>query len=106
MTEAIKGDVLTTEEMKMRGIERIETERGGGFSWALADYEIDVILDAFRIYIRSKPDIPAPADILAIIERQREYDSMAPADIETLRRYKAKGIPLSKAQEERLNASS
>lgn len=70
-----------------------------GFSWALEDYEMSNIIEAFRIYIRNKSDIPAPADIIAILEKKREYDLHVPPSIDDLKRYKSKGIPLSKEQQ-------
>ena len=74
-----------------------------GFNWVLADYPIEKILEAFRIYIRNFNDIPAPSDILKIIERKEKYKAMVMPDVETLRRYQRKGIPLSDEQKKILN---
>ena len=74
-----------------------------GFSWALAEYPIDEITLAMAHYIKTASDIPAPADIIKIIERSREIAKIKQPDIETLKRYKAKGIPLSQEQERFLN---
>ena len=41
-----------------------------GFSWVLADHSIVKIMAAMREYIQHNSDIPAPADILKIIEKQ------------------------------------
>lgn len=39
-----------------------------GFAWALAAYPMRSVVDGIRRYILMKSDIPAPADILAIID--------------------------------------
>lgn len=39
-----------------------------GFCWVLADYPMPVILDALAQYIRHNSDIPAPADLVKIID--------------------------------------
>jgi hypothetical protein len=38
-----------------------------GFCWILADYPMPVILAALAEYVRREPDIPAPADLVRII---------------------------------------
>jgi hypothetical protein len=38
-----------------------------GFCWALSEYHMDSILQAIKQYIKTRPDIPAPADIEAIL---------------------------------------
>lgn len=77
-----------------------------GFSWILADYDMDKITAAFKIYIQNFSDIPAPSDILKIIEKHEQYAVLIPPDVETLKRYKAKGIPLSAEQETALTGAS
>lgn len=69
-----------------------------GFSFMLDGFEIHEIMRAMRDYILEKSDIPAPADIVAIIRKNRVNDSIAKPDIETLLRYEAKGLPLSESQ--------
>lgn len=39
-----------------------------GFAWVLGEYKIDVILDGIAKYVRRSSDIPAPADIMNIID--------------------------------------
>lgn len=41
----------------------------GMFALALADYPIEKIRTAFKTYIKRHSDLPAPADIVQIIER-------------------------------------
>ncbi|MBP3958366.1 hypothetical protein J8F10_24215 [Gemmata sp. G18] len=48
-----------------------------GFCWALEDYPMDRILGALAQYVRTKSDIPAPADLVAIIDPPREPLSAA-----------------------------
>jgi hypothetical protein len=38
-----------------------------GFAWALSDFSVDEVLEALKKYVASKPDIPAPSDIIAIL---------------------------------------
>jgi hypothetical protein len=73
-----------------------------GFSWALSDYEMPDILKAMRLYITTHSDIPAPNDIIQIINRMQEYEALVQPSIETLLRYESKGIPLTQAQKEQL----
>lgn len=75
-----------------------------GFSWALADYTMPKIIKAMRQYVLRNSDIPSPADIrklLAEDERNDHVDNTAISS-ETLRGYRAKGIPLTTAQRRRL----
>lgn len=76
-----------------------------GFSWALADYTMQNIIKAMREYVLNNSDIPAPSDIIKIIKDHEKKDNADDIGItsETLRRYKAKGIPLSSAQQKRLD---
>lgn len=73
-----------------------------GFSWAMAGYGIEEITYAMREYIKTNSDIPAPADIIKIIDRKRELDNYQYPTIETLIRYKKKGLPLTEMQKEQL----
>lgn len=41
--------------------------RDAGFQWLLADYTIGQIKDAFKKYVSTHADMPAPADIINII---------------------------------------
>ncbi len=43
-----------------------------GFAWALADFEPEAVFSALKIYIRRKNDVPAPADIIAILAPEPE----------------------------------
>lgn len=69
-----------------------------GFAWALDGYEMPDIMAAFGIYIRKKSDIPAPADIIKIMEKEKERRMVEEPSIEKLRSYQAKGIPLIASQ--------
>ena len=73
-----------------------------GFAWALAGFGIDEIREAMRKYILSNSDVPAPNDILNIIKEMRFYAKIQAPDIETLRRYREKGITLTEAQKKML----
>lgn len=76
-----------------------------GFAWLLADFPMAAVAGAFKSYLRERSDIPAPADIIAIIKREEEETRMRltpPQSVETLLRYCEKGIPLSQAQKQRL----
>lgn len=72
-----------------------------GFSWVLADYPMPKIIKAFREYVISHSDIPAPSDIIKLIKEDFEYN--APT-LEKLREYKSKGIILTPRDEARLSA--
>lgn len=72
-----------------------------GFHWLLSDYHIADIKTAFREYMLEHSDIPAPADIKKIIEKLIEEPGSG-FSLETLQRFKNKGIPLSQAQNDRL----
>lgn len=39
-----------------------------GFAWILSPYPVEKVINGFSIYIRDNPDIPTPADIIAIID--------------------------------------
>jgi hypothetical protein len=39
-----------------------------GFCWALQRYPVDMVIAGLGEYIRRKPDIPTPSDIVAIID--------------------------------------
>lgn len=75
-----------------------------GFSWVLADHSINKIMAAMREYIQKNSDIPAPADILKIIEMQAK-PPVTEIPIETLLRYQKKGIPLSQDQINKLKSA-
>lgn len=68
-----------------------------GFAWALADYHMPKIMEAFKEYIKNHSDIPAPADIIKIITRQKNY-VIGDNSIEALLRLHSKGIPLMASQ--------
>lgn len=79
-----------------------------GFSWALADYTMQQIITAMREYVRNASDIPAPADIIKIIEAEREKNKPVPLTefkIETLRRFQEMGISLTPEQQAKLDAA-
>ena len=73
-----------------------------GFAWALAGYELSEVVRAFRSYVVSHSDIPAPADIIRLVQAARPYDGLEPPSTERLREYLAKGIALTPAQREQL----
>ena len=73
-----------------------------GFSWALAGHSLADIQRAFRRYIVSHSDIPAPADILKLIKEVKGDDAVVAPSLDMLRQYRAKGIPLTPRQEEAL----
>lgn len=75
-----------------------------GFAWILAEHELSDIRDAFKEYITRKSDIPAPADIIKIIEENKSY--AVPARefrIETLLEFKRLGLPLTSEQQSQLS---
>lgn len=88
------------------------------FYESTADYGIEEILSAMHFHAKKSPDFPTPADIISIMESVRFNERMKREDeerkrihlietskpeyIERLRRYKSKGIPLSREQEEYL----
>jgi hypothetical protein len=71
-----------------------------GFSWALAEYNIADITKAMAQYIKTANDIPAPFDIIKIIEENKKWENFQAPSVETLLRYRAKGIPLSETQKQ------
>lgn len=73
-----------------------------GFSWALADYAMPEIIKAMRKYVLTASDIPAPADVIKIIEGARK-PSVLEVSIDTLLTYHRKGIPLTRKQVNRLH---
>lgn len=48
-----------------------------GFLWVLDGYSIGDIMDAIKQHVRKNPNIPTPADILAIIDPPQEELSVA-----------------------------
>jgi len=66
-----------------------------GFAWAMEGHTIAQITKAMREYILNNSDIPAPADILKIIKLHEEYGNLSAPTVETLRRWRSKGIPLN-----------
>ncbi len=78
--------------------------RDGMFQISLADYAFFEIKKAFIEFIKRFPDLPTPSIIIKLIEEDRKYRLMKKPDIETLRRYRDKGIPLSPQQQEALEA--
>jgi hypothetical protein len=73
-----------------------------GFSWALADYEMPEVIDAMKQYIKTQNDIPAPADIIKIMDTHRAWEKYKNPSIETILNYMKKGIPLSEDQKDKL----
>lgn len=69
-----------------------------GFSWALAEYHIDEITRAMAHYIKTNADIPAPANIIEIIEMFRKFDAAVNPSPEKLLGYYKKGVPITQAQ--------
>jgi len=74
-----------------------------GFSSALMGFEEQEINQAFGEYIKTKSDIPAPADILTILKEMQKYRDVVQPDLDTLRRYVSKGIPITPAQQKLLD---
>ena len=72
--------------------------RDGMFQMILENYAFFEIKEAFIEFVRTKPDLPTPSEILIIIERLRIYRFIKKPDIETLKIYREKGITLSKHQ--------
>jgi hypothetical protein len=70
-----------------------------GFSWALAEYRMPEIIRGMREYILTHSDIPAPADIIKIIDAKRHAEAVQKPSIERLREYQEKGIPLTPEQQ-------
>ena len=75
-----------------------------GFSVVLADFSIGKIKAALFEYIKKNSDIPAPADIIKIIEEQSK-PKFPEVPLSQLLEYRRKGIPLSSKQLERLEAA-
>lgn len=75
-----------------------------GFSWALAGYSVFDIKRAFQAYIKENADIPAPANIIKIIKEFKEYDGIELPDVEKLREYNRRGIPLTPKQQAMMGA--
>ena len=74
--------------------------RDGMFQQVLADCALFEVQKAFLEHIKRSPDLPTPSDILKLIEEDRKYRLFKKPDIESLKRYRAKGIPLSADQKE------
>lgn len=69
-----------------------------GFEWVLKDYEVKDIINAMGEYIKRNSDIPAPADIVKLIDEAIKYRDIKLPSIEKLKSYRDKGINLSPAQ--------
>lgn len=83
-----------------------QTELGvlvDGFSYALDGFDPQEINAAFMEYIKTKSDIPAPADILNILREMQKYRDVTQPDLDTLRRYVEKGINITPAQQKLLD---
>ena len=76
-----------------------------GFSWALAEYNIEEIVRAMAHYIKQHPDIPAPANIIEIIEMFRKFDKVVNPDPDKLLQYYKKGVPITQNQRKILQES-
>ena len=77
--------------------------RDGMFQEVLKDCNIDEIREAFLEHVRRKSDLPTPSDIFLNIEEARKYKIYtAPKSIQTLLRYRQKGIRLRPEEETRL----
>lgn len=72
-----------------------------GFLWVLADYPMDVILNALAKYVKRNPDIPAPADIVNLIDPlKQEWKPDWPAYIALKKRVQRDGyFPYGKEKE-------
>lgn len=66
-----------------------------GFSWALADYSMPKIIKALREYVLTHSDIPAPADIISILNRETLHKT---EDYQTAQRYKKQLTMITKYQ--------
>jgi hypothetical protein len=77
-----------------------------GFHWALKDYSVDTVLDGIRQYVMRKSDIPAPADIINIIDpapRKPEFDRAYYVHLRKLKDEQGE-FALSRDEEEYLKA--
>jgi len=72
-----------------------------GFNFILEDYVFQEIKNGMMIYMKNYSDIPAPSDLIKIMDEKRslEVTSVSP---EKLVDYFKKGIPLSSAQKKKL----
>jgi len=75
-----------------------------GFNFILEDYVFQEIKDAMMVYIKTQHDVPAPSDLIKIMNEKRRLDNIDNIGIstETLVQYARKGIPLTTAQKRRL----
>lgn len=79
------------------------------FHKILGSYQADKVISALREWLVKSPKFPTPADIVKTIQTNIEAAESAniqtlPA--ETLRRYKAMGIPLTPIQAQMLEAGA
>jgi hypothetical protein len=77
--------------------------RDGMFQEILKDYALFEIKKAFIEHIRRSPDLPTPSDIEKLITEDRKYRNITHPDIEKLKSYREKGIPLTIAQKQQLD---
>lgn len=62
----------TYAALNLIGEDEAATElRFRGFAWVLEDYPIEVITDAFHEFLKFGKDIPKPAEIIEIIDRNK-----------------------------------
>ena len=73
--------------------------RDGMFQVILADCALFEIQKAFIAHVKTSSDLPTPSDIYKLIEHDRKFRFIKEPDVETLKRYKAKGIPISAMQQ-------
>jgi hypothetical protein len=78
--------------------------RDGMFQVVLGEYALFEVQKAFLAHVKQSPDLPTPSDIVRLIEEDRKYRLVEKPDIETLKRYKARGLPLTPAQQMALEA--
>lgn len=74
-----------------------------GFFLVLRDYGMSEIREAMFDYIKGHSDIPAPADIVKLIERDKQYDGVKIPELADVIRYEKLGIPLSASQQKMLD---
>lgn len=72
--------------------------RDGMFQVILAECALFEIQRAFIEHVKRSPDLPTPSDIFKLIEKDREYRFIKQPDLETLKRYKERGIKLTPEQ--------
>lgn len=84
------------------------------FNETMAGYEINEVLEAMGEHARRSAEFPAPAEIIVIMDAERarrrrlaEYGGDAQrSEIELLRSYREKGIPLTHEQQAKIESAN